>query len=402
MRYYLAMTNNWVTNSRQIASLLKETDISPAWQRDFVWTPKKEAKFIVSILQGKPTTVMYIEFNNGTRKCFDGKQRLTSLKRAIEGQSTKKYTPEETTQLKNARISATDLNEALFYDKDGKFQESLLIEHFHLVNSTGTKVIDQEFFKARHYDTDLFKAITHIDLKPVLNHFTINPSDQFFTRGFSWGLVLETAVCVKFLSNPKSLKKTIFKHGIDVDMHKWSAEEVLEIWNTATSEFQRLLRKECNLGKLTKDIYTPYLPILLGALYRTKRKGKHDYVKRIVIDFIQQRGAYEKVSDGLSGRGGMDLTRAMYTRLLQDFEILEERRDFPEKVQQTKLEQQKGRCALCSKPLSLDHAEADHKIPYAQGGPSTIENCQMVHPECHRIKGLNEVIPISHRESTQV
>lgn len=45
-------------------------------------------------------------------------------------------------------------------------------------------------------------------------------------------------------------------------------------------------------------------------------------------------------------------------------------------------------CAWCGKPISrLSHAEADHVLPYALGGTTTLDNCQVLHRRCNRIKG---------------
>ncbi|WP_417405507.1 HNH endonuclease, partial [Hominenteromicrobium sp.] len=49
-------------------------------------------------------------------------------------------------------------------------------------------------------------------------------------------------------------------------------------------------------------------------------------------------------------------------------------------------------CSYCGNQiLSIDDCEVDHIIPYDKGGPTVIENAQLLHRSCNRSKG-NRVI----------
>ncbi|KDN45199.1 hypothetical protein RSAG8_05114, partial [Rhizoctonia solani AG-8 WAC10335] len=74
-------------------TLMKEGDIKldPEYQRDVVWSDSKQSKLIDSILRNYyiPPVIFSISSDkngNQTRVCIDGKQRLTSIFRFLEGQ----------------------------------------------------------------------------------------------------------------------------------------------------------------------------------------------------------------------------------------------------------------------------------------------------------------------------
>ena len=61
---------------------------------------------------------------------------------------------------------------------------------------------------------------------------------------------------------------------------------------------------------------------------------------------------------------------------------------------------QSGLCALCEKPMLRNRFEAphsriwanhratfDHIIPSSKGGPDTLDNLQLAHARCNKIKG---------------
>jgi 5-methylcytosine-specific restriction endonuclease McrA len=37
--------------------------------------------------------------------------------------------------------------------------------------------------------------------------------------------------------------------------------------------------------------------------------------------------------------------------------------------------------------MAIEDAEVDHKIPYSQGGSTTLDNAQLAHRYCNRHKG---------------
>lgn len=52
------------------------------------------------------------------------------------------------------------------------------------------------------------------------------------------------------------------------------------------------------------------------------------------------------------------------------------------------IEEQEYQCALTGKRLTPATASLDHIIPRSKGGEDIIENCQVIHMEVNRIKGV--------------
>ena len=62
-------------------------------------------------------------------------------------------------------------------------------------------------------------------------------------------------------------------------------------------------------------------------------------------------------------------------------------RAFPDDIKLEVYEQQNHRCAVCNKEFDISQMEGDHITPWAEGGKTVRENCQMLCKECNRRKG---------------
>ena len=55
-------------------------------------------------------------------------------------------------------------------------------------------------------------------------------------------------------------------------------------------------------------------------------------------------------------------------------------------MKEKKYREQKGICAACGEHFALTGMEADHIIPWKDGGKTTYENLQMLCTDCNRRK----------------
>ena len=56
-------------------------------------------------------------------------------------------------------------------------------------------------------------------------------------------------------------------------------------------------------------------------------------------------------------------------------------------------------CSFCGqKILSIDDAEVDHIRPFSQGGETTLENAQLLHRHCNRVKNDNDFESVNVNE----
>lgn len=119
-----------------------ELILQPEFQRDFVWTPAHMEKFIKTILDGFPFPEIYIsqkginlETLTTQNVIVDGQQRLTTIKRYIDGtfnfeRSIPKFSEldgQEKTDFLNYDVTVRDLKDA---------NPETIIEIFRRINST--------------------------------------------------------------------------------------------------------------------------------------------------------------------------------------------------------------------------------------------------------------------------
>ena len=62
-------------------------------------------------------------------------------------------------------------------------------------------------------------------------------------------------------------------------------------------------------------------------------------------------------------------------------------RTFDKKQKREAYERQQGICPHCGQHFQLEEMEADHITPWAEGGITTADNCQMLCRNCNRRKG---------------
>jgi hypothetical protein len=151
-----------------------ELILQPEFQRGFVWTPEHMENFIKTILEGYPFPEIYIsqkgidlETLSTQNVVVDGQQRLTTIKKYIEGVNNfEKRIP------KFADLSAKDKTDFLNYDvtvRDLKdVSPEIMIEIFQRINSTkftltaieiNNAIYDGQFIKCAKDVLEIFKNI---------------------------------------------------------------------------------------------------------------------------------------------------------------------------------------------------------------------------------------------------
>ena len=107
--------HNWSVD--YIFKLLKKEiiELSPDFQRNFVWDYKRKCRLIESILLGIPIPAFYLAKTDTGYHVVDGLQRLTTIKQFLNNEFPLKY-------LEYLNKSQDDMNnlEGLYYKTDGK------------------------------------------------------------------------------------------------------------------------------------------------------------------------------------------------------------------------------------------------------------------------------------------
>lgn len=86
---------------------------------------------------------------------------------------------------------------------------------------------------------------------------------------------------------------------------------------------------------------------------------------------------YDVDPDGLFKKG-------FYEYALSNDRTLIWRRAFSDRQQKQAYENQNKLCAHCHKHFALKDMDGHHKIAYADGGETTIANCEMLCKDCHK------------------
>ena len=84
--------------------------------------------------------------------------------------------------------------------------------------------------------------------------------------------------------------------------------------------------------------------------------------------------------------GDITNQRGIYEYLLDGDERHLSIRAFSPKMARTAYERQGGKCVRCGKQFAIEEMQADHITPWAKGGKTVAENCQMLCADCNRRK----------------
>lgn len=113
-----------------------------------------------------------------------------------------------------------------------------------------------------------------------------------------------------------------------------------------------------------------------GRLYNTY--GKNSYMPADLEHDVKVLMQDEDVTN----------KKGIYEFLLgfRDNERLLSVRAFDDKTKRKVYELQSGICVHCSGKFELDQMQADHILPWSQGGKTSLENCQMLCRRCNVTK----------------
>jgi len=165
----------------------KRLELSPDFQRKFVWTHEHQEKFLDTIINGFPFPEIYVcqgetdtKKLRTTQKVIDGQQRLTTIKNYIEGDFKKplKMIPcfeslseDEREDFLSYQIVVRDI---------GRVDDGLVREIFRRINLTKFKLDDIEIHNAI-YDGKFIQIAKELSEEVELGQFGIF-HDSEFTR----------------------------------------------------------------------------------------------------------------------------------------------------------------------------------------------------------------------------
>lgn len=165
----------------------KKLDLTPDFQRKFVWTHDHQEQFLDTILNGFPFPEIYVcqgkidtKKLRTSQKVIDGQQRLTTIKNYIEDNFDKPLTIVKSFDALNVEEREDFLSYQVVVRDIGKVEDNLVREIFRRINLTKFKLSDIEIQNAI-YDGKFIQAAKELSSDIELGKFGVF-HDSEFTR----------------------------------------------------------------------------------------------------------------------------------------------------------------------------------------------------------------------------
>ncbi len=332
-----------------------ELDIRPPYQREFVYKEAQRNAVVDTILKKRPLNLMYWAINDeGTYEIIDGQQRTISICQyknndfSIDGRIFDNLTSEEKQRFRDYKL--------LVYTCEGEEKEKL--EWFETINIAGEELTKQELRNAVYTGPWVTDAKKYFSKRQCKAH---NIGKDYLKGAVNRQEYLETAILWATISTGETIEGYMSRH-----QHEKSAEPLLD-------HFEQVIEwvKATFPGEPRKEMKG----LDWGGFYSQHKEQVFD------SDKIEAEVAKLMADDEVKNKKGI------YQYVLTREERYLNLRLFDEAMKRSVYEKQKGLCAQTDEAMPIEEMEADHIIPWSQGGKTTVDNCQMVSREYNRRKG---------------
>ncbi len=330
-------------------------NIRPAFQREFIYKDRQRDEVIRTVRRNFPLNVMYwVKDDAGGFEVLDGQQRTISLCQYVQGDFSLDHhyffglTKEEREQILGYPL--------MIYVCEGTDREKL--DWFKIINIAGERLTAQELRNAVYTGEWLHEAKKYFSK-------TGCPAAALGEKYLAGSAIrqdyLETVLGWIAARDGNEIEDYMAAHQRDTNCNElWLYFQSVVNWVAATFPNTR--------AKLMKGLDW-------GLFFNRFGTGKWDpkaLEARIAAllddeDVTNQRGIYEYLLDGDERHLSI--------------------RAFSPKMARTAYERQKGKCPKCGKKFELEQMQADHITPWAKGGRTVADNCQMLCADCNRRKG---------------
>ena len=402
---------------QQLKNSVDANDIitDPDYQRKYVYDDKRASCLIESILIGIPIPVIYLaEEEDGVYSVIDGQQRITSFVRYLKNefplvglkrlQSLNGLYFKQLDKAVQRRLNYQTLS-TVCIEKDS---QNLKYEIFSRLNLGAVKLRDQEVRNCiyRGSFNDMLKEIANTNIYlPVLFHDT--------NTRYSY----EERILRFFTLRPMKLKGT-FKVMMNnyMETHANDEEEVLKKYKAQYNSLIELVktvlgedaffasdqRKKFN-GAVYDSIMIPF------SLFAKKDIIRHaDEIRNAIQKLKSENKDYQDwvfAGTNASARicSRVHAVTDVLNQIIHPFQSNTEysQRCFSANVKKN-LFYPGYICKYCGNQiLSIDDCEVDHIIPFDMGGPTTLENAQLLHKWCNRSKGNTLQIELDFEDNSE-
>lgn len=336
-----------------------QLDIRPRYQREFVYKDKQRDEVIRTVLKGLPLNVMYWvdrgeQYENDPDEpryeVLDGQQRTISLCEYVDGSFSvdDKYFANLPTDVQDKILDY----ELFVYVCEGTDSEKL--EWFRIINIAGEQLTDQELRNA------VYAGSWTSDAKRYFSKTGCAASalaDDYLKGSSIRQELLETAISWAAAVSSETIEAYMAKH-----QHDPSAVSLWNYFRSVIDWVQAIFPK-----------YRKEMKGLPWGLFYNEHKDRTDLDPKALEADVSRLMADEDVTK----------KSGVYEYLLTGKERCLSIRAFDDRMKRAAYERQGGVCPYCGEHFELSEMHADHIKPWAKGGPTTTENCQMLCRDCN-------------------
>lgn len=389
--------------------------LNPEFQRSYIWKtiPGKRERLIDSLLRefdiGKIFLKQWVKLPEGKVifDCLDGQQRLRSIFDFIEGGY--KTSPKITNELEKPCI---------FDDLDGELQYRITNPEIDavVVQSDDDEIISDIFLRLQE-GVPLKSSEKLNAMRGFMRNAVFDISKHEFFKSTS---VEEYRFAHRYLAAQimHLEEQTVLDSLKFVDIKYENLKLMYENYKDREKEkVERLRRKiKSNLDFLKKIFGTNACVIraksdviiiyLLASYLRIKYafSEKESKLGEFIPSFIQKseeinisqvtrsekNAPFYDYKDWRRKGTGKVILKSRFEIILREFlksnpdlKLKADKRLFDWGQKLAIFNLQKGKCKKCGKTIRINEAEFHHKVPWSEGGPTTVKNGEMYCPEHH-------------------
>ncbi|MBO6261911.1 MAG: DUF262 domain-containing protein [Bacilli bacterium] len=397
--YNIEQFDTWVLRGK--------LNLSPEYQRDYVYTLEQASKLIESALMNIPLPIIYLcEEGNGTYSVIDGQQRITSF-----------------LKFKHNEFPLTKLS--VYEDLNGKYYKDLSDADQDKIDNTALMSIIIEADSAESKfdiferlnkgavtlkEQELRNCVFRGEYNSMINDIAASNKtvrkmfkaenkrmwyQEYILRFFALNNFTEYKPSMKSWLN-KYMKANQFNTDtIQADKDRFN--KTLSIVNEALGDdaFATVdYDKKITLNKFSATFYDSIM-VAFSKFDRVKLISKADSIRAAINDTKFKHDEYHDACYAATGSRERVIKRILIiynivNSIVGDSGVESEERTFDPALKQPLAEKQNYICPLCGNQIvSLDECEIDHILPYSLGGKTVFENAQLVHKICNRHKSNN-------------
>ena len=345
------LTKDYTNNNEEgVIGYNGKLDIRPPYQREFIYKDKQREAVIDTITKEFPLNMMYWAVkDDGNYEIIDGQQRTVSICQYVNGDFMynnlyfHNLKDEEQKQILNYKI--------MVYFCSGSDAEKL--SWFETINIVGEKLTRQELRNA------VYSGSWTADAKKYFSKTGCVASN--IGKDFVKGSPIRQdylEIAIKWRSNGE-ISQYMAMHQDDANASAlWIYFQAVMTWTKAVFTNKRRFMKGIDWGVLYNEfkdnVYNP------------------DEIEKEIAELI--------LDDDVTKKSGI------YIFILTGDEKYLSIRTFSDFIKQKLYEEQEGICKICGEHFKIEEMEADHIIPWHDGGKTVEDNCQMLCKNCNRKK----------------